>query len=51
VQPVIAATLGAAVLGERPGLPVAGGATLIFGGVFLAVRGPRAATPAPVVEP
>jgi drug/metabolite transporter (DMT)-like permease len=38
VQPLIAATLSAALLGERPPPPVLAGGLLIFAGVFLALR-------------
>jgi len=38
VQPLIAATLSAALFGERPAPRVLAGAALIFAGVFLALR-------------
>ncbi len=38
VQPLVAATLSAALFGERPAFSVLAGALLIFAGVFLALR-------------
>lgn len=47
LQPILAAGLGIAMLGERPGAHVFAGGLLIFGGVFVALRpaGHREADP------
>jgi DME family drug/metabolite transporter len=50
-EPLTAATLGAVVLGERPGALAVGGALLVLGGLLVLARPGRARRPIAIAEP